>query len=414
MGSYELVLGRVERSKSFTVCRKKKRGTSMKKIMFALICATCAAFAADMPRSEWHAKVGDCAQDPAMLKQTMSQLSAADQTAFLAEVNDAISKMPGSDEVKAAKFLDANRAAVSGATASNRSAVLAEVFATVPPEYLTVINENFASDLFNRNANPSRPFTDEEYITLTTNTMAVITARCASAENSAVRDAFAALMFERASGGSPEGLRDILVSTLPESSQEAARSEWFPAAMGEGREKTYDPMLGVSEAGEEPNHAAVLQLTGPQVGQALLADLQSEGSGSGSSSASAFVAPGIVGAGGADAAGGITGDQPDSGLNRVPRSAILSSTPNGLRPVKDAAGNVMRDENGNEMFYGPNGEIVHKTTDAAGNPVYVDGNGDIVNNPYNGGKHRGDGTPTTVVNIPEPTPTPTPEPVPYP
>ena len=385
----------------------------MKKIMFALICATCAAFAADMPRSEWHAKVGDCAQDPALLKQTISQLSAADQTAFLAEVNDAISKMPGSDEVKGAKFLDANRAAVSGATASNRSAVLAEVFATVPPEYLTVINESFASDLFNRNANPSRPFTDEEYVALATNTMAVITARCATAEHSAVRATFAALMFERASGGSPEGLRDTLVSTLPEGSQETARSEWIPAAMGEGREKTYDPMLGVSEAGEEPNHAAVLQLTSSQISQALLAEMQSEGSGA--SSASAFVAPGIVGAGGADAAGGIAGDQPDSSLSRVPRSAILSSTPLGLSPVKDAAGNVMRDENGNEMYYGPNGEILHKTTDGSGNTVYTDDDGNVVTNPYYGGKHRGE-TPSTPTPTPtpEPTPEPVPEPVPYP
>ena len=370
----------------------------MKKLMFALICAAYAAFAANMPRSEWHAKVGDCAQDPALLKQVISQLSDEDQVAFLAEVNDAISKMPGSDEVKSAKFLDANRAAVSGATASNRSAVLAEVFATVPPEHLTVINESFASDLFNRNANPSRPFTDEEYVALVKNTMAVITARCATAENSAVRDTFAALMFERASGGSPANLRETLISTLPADSQETARSEWMPAAMGEGREKTYDPMLGVSEAGEEPNHAAVLQLASPQVSQSLLAEMQAGGTGA----SSAFVAPGIVGAGGADAAGGIAGDQPDASLNRVPRAAILSSSPVGLKPVKDALGNVMRDENGNEMFLGPNGEIVHKTTDGNGNVVYVNENGDVVANPTGGGKHRGDTT--TVVPTPEPEP----------
>ena len=349
-----------------------------------------------------------------MLKQVISQLSDEDQVAFLAEVNDAISKMPGSDEVKAAAYLDANRAAVSGASASNRSAVLAEVFATVPPEYLTVINESFASDLFNRNANPSRPFTDEEYVALVKSTMATITARCATAEHSAVRDTFAALMFERASGGSPSDLRETLISTLPASSQETARSEWIPAAMGEGREKTYDPMLGVSEAGEEPNHAAVLQLTSPQIGQSLLAEMQSEGSGS--SAASAFVAPGIVGAGGADAAGGIAGDQPDSSLNRVPRAAILSSAPLGLSPVRDALGNVMLDENGKELYYGPNGEILHKTTDGNGNTIYTDDDGNVVVNPYNGGKHRGETpvTPTPTTPTSEPTPTPTPEPVPYP
>ena len=384
----------------------------MRKIVLTLVCAAYAAFSAEMPRSEWHAKVGDCAQDPALLKQTISQLSAADQTAFLAEVNDAISKMPGSDEVKAAKFLDANRAAVSGATASNRSAVLAEVFATVPPEYLTVVNENFASDLFNRNANPSRPFTDQEFVELSTNTMAIIVARCASAENSAVRDTFAALMFERASGGSPSDLRDALVSTLPESAQESARSEWIPAAMGEGREKTYDPMLGVSEAGEEPNHASVLQLTSQQTGQALLADLQADGSGASTTSSglasSAFSGPGIVGT------AGIADDQPDSSLSRIPRAAVFSDTPVGLKPVKDALGNVMRDENGREMYYGPNGEIVYKGgNNSNGDPIFYDADGNIVPNPYNGGKHRGDGGSQNPV-VPTPEPTPTPEPVPYP
>ena len=136
----------------------------MKKIiaMVALVGLAWAVGAANMPRSEWHAKVGECAQNPTLLKQTIAQLSDEDQV-FLAEVNEAISSMPGSDEVKAAAFLDANRAAVSGASPENRTAVLAEVFATVPPEYLTVINESFASDLFNRNANPSKTFSDEEY-----------------------------------------------------------------------------------------------------------------------------------------------------------------------------------------------------------------------------------------------------------
>ena len=385
----------------------------MKKIVYAVTCAVSMVLAAEMPRSEWHAKVGDCAQDPALLKQTIGQLSAADQTAFLSEVNDAIAKMPGSDEVKAAKFLDANRAAVSGATASNRSAVLAEVFATVPPEYLTVINEDFASNLFNRNANASRTFTDQEYATLATNTMAVIVARCNSAEHSAVRAAFAALMFERASGGSPEGLREMLIATLPAGSREAARSEWMPAAMGEGREKTYDPMLGVSESGEEPNHAAVVSLSSKEVGQALLADLQSSDSGASSVIAGALAGPGVVGAASSDLVGGAGGDPVDMGLNRVPRAAVFSSTPVGLKPVRDAMGNIMRDPSGREMYYTPDGDVVYKTTDGNGNAVYVDETGTPVTNPYNSGAHRGGSRPTPRP-VPTPTPTPTPEGPDYP
>ena len=371
--------------------------------MIALAGLAWVVSAANMPRSEWHAKVGECAQNPTLLKQTIAQLSDEDQVAFLAEVNDAISKMPGSDEAKAAAFLDANRAAVSGASPANRTAVLAEVFATVPPEYLTVINESFASDLFNRNANPSKTFTDEEYTSVAKTAMAAIVARCATAENSAVRDTFAALMFERASGGSPANLRDTLVAELPADAQETAKSEWIPAAMGEGREKTYDPMLGVSGAGEEPNHAAVLQLANMQVGQALLADMQADGTGSSSGgvSSGAFVAPSIVGTSDIN-------DPADSSLSRVPRAASFGDTPVGLKPVKDALGNVMRDEQGREMFYGPDGSIVYKTVDPAGNTIYVDEDGNVVANPNNGGKHRGD-KPT-----PTPTPTPEPEPVPYP
>lgn len=383
----------------------------MKKIiaMIALAGLAWVVSAANMPRSEWHAKVGECAQNPTLLKQTIAQLSDEDQVAFLAEVNEAISKMPGSDEVKAAAFLDANRAAVSGASPANRTAVLAEVFATVPPEYLTVVNESFASDLFNRNANPSKTFSDEEYSSVAKTAMATIVARCATAENSAVRDTFAALMFERASGGSPANLRDTLVAELPADSQETAKSEWIPAAMGEGREKTYDPMLGVSGAGEEPNHAAVLQLTGPQVGQALLADMQADGTGasSGGVSSGAFVAPSIVGTSSIN-------DPVDSGLLRIPRAASFGETPAGLKPVKDALGNVMRDENGRELYYMPDGTIVHKTVDGNGNPVYVDDDGNVVGNPNNGGKHRGDKPSATPTPIPTPTPEPTPEPRPYP
>ena len=65
----------------------------MKKILMAVVAAAGAlVLSAEMPRSEWHAKVGDCALDPAALKSTISQLSSADKTAFLAEVNAAIDK----------------------------------------------------------------------------------------------------------------------------------------------------------------------------------------------------------------------------------------------------------------------------------------------------------------------------------
>ena len=248
----------------------------MKNILSTITVFATLAVAAAMPRSEWHALVGDCAQDSAKLKQVIAQLSPDDQKAFLAEVNAALAQMPGSAEAKAARFLDANKAAVSGVSKENRLGVLAEVFATVPPEYLTEINERFADELFSRSADASRTYTDAEYAAIAEKSVAAINERCATADNGAVRTGFAALMFIRASGGSPADLKDTLAAQLPESSQAVAKNEWFPAALGEGQAKSYDPMLGASQAGEEPDHAVVVQVYGPQLREALLGELATQ------------------------------------------------------------------------------------------------------------------------------------------
>ena len=224
---------------------------------------------AEMPRSEWHAKVGDCAQDPNMLKETISQLSSADKTAFLAEVNAAIDKMPGSADVKAAKFLAANRAAVAGAGAADRADVLAEVYATVPPEALTVINEEFAKNEFARPAT----MTDDEYTNIVAQTMTKITQRTASAESGAVRAGFAGLMFIRAAGSATDATTDAVVSSLPSDAQGDAKNSWFPSALSES--PSYDPILAPAQAGDEPNPQVVLDIAPSQQVDSMLGDLQS-------------------------------------------------------------------------------------------------------------------------------------------
>lgn len=275
-----------------------------------------------MPRSEWHARVGESAQNAQALRSTMKQVAPAEQAAFLAEVNEAIAKMPGSDEVKGALFYAANSAAVKSAAKGNLANVLAEVFATVPPEYLTDINERFAKELFSRTANPSRTFTDEAYEALAKKTMETVNARCAKAENAGVRETFAILMFLHASNGTPANLAETLVATLPDEKDRArALNEWIKPAMGDGQEQTYDPMLGVAQAGEEPDHAVVTTLTGSaDVMVGMLGELAAEGSPMATSAAKmgagAFQAPGVAGA----------RETSDIGLSRVPRAYISSRT----------------------------------------------------------------------------------------
>lgn len=240
-------------------------------LMVAVAALGATALFAEMPRSEWRAKVGECALDSAVLKGTMAQVSSADKAAFLAEVNAAISKMPGSAEAKAAKFLAANRAAVAAAGAADRAAVLAEVYATVPPESLTIINEEFAKSEFSRPATMN----DAEYTNIVAATMQTIVRRTASAESGAVRAGFAGLMFIRAAGESAEAAAtDVVVASLPQESREAANGSWFPSALGRDGAATYDPMLASAQAGEEPSHNVVLKLAQMQIIDSMLGDLQ--------------------------------------------------------------------------------------------------------------------------------------------
>ena len=280
----------------------------MKKILITMIAVAGAMLlSAAMPRSEWHAKVGDCALDPNALKDTISQLSSADKTAFLAEVNAAIDKMPGSTDVKAAKFLAANRAAVAGAGAADRADVLAEVYATVPPEALTIINEEFAKNEFARPAT----MTDAEYTNIVAQTMTKITQRTASAESGAVRAGFAGLMFIRAADGAADATTEAVVSALPSDVQGDAKSSWFPSALA--GTPSYDSILAPAQAGEEPNPQVVMDVTPSQKVDSMLGDLQSGKSDPGTS-------PGI-GVPGASNSASASVPQNDS-LSGAPRDRV--------------------------------------------------------------------------------------------
>ena len=248
-----------------------------------------------MSSADARGKIGDIIKDPSSMTSVMKQLAASDQASFLADVNAAISKMPGSPEEKTSKFLDVNTAALKGAQKGNLTKLLAEVFATVPPESLTAINESFASGMFNRSADPSKTYTDEEYTKISKDVLAAVQDRNASADNAGVRDTFAVLMLLRASNGSPADLRDTLVGELRnEETKTLAQNEWISPALGQGQEKTYDPMLGAADAGNQPKLDMVLTVPTTLVVDALLADLAGECSLSdASSSITALISPSL-------------------------------------------------------------------------------------------------------------------------
>lgn len=246
----------------------------MKKIvvMMVSVMAVVAAFA--MSLADARGQIGKCISNPKLMTTVMKQLSAADQKALLAEVNAAIEKMPGSNEQKSATYLNVNHAALKGAAKGNIATLVAEVFATVPPEVLTIINEQFATDLFSRTADPSKTYSDESFTQVSTTLVKKTLERTSSMDNGAARSAFVILMMVRASGGSPAELQETLIKTLPEEAQNAARNEWIPAALGQKQIQSYEPILGGADAlNQMPENRVVIRLAGPQLLESMLGDV---------------------------------------------------------------------------------------------------------------------------------------------
>ena len=225
---------------------------------------------------------------PAVMKAIMRRLSAEDQKQFLADVNAAIATMPGSDAERTATFVAANRAALEGAQKGNVAALVAESFATVSPSALPALSESLSSDLMNRATDKGRTYTDAQYLQLAQVVMTKVNARTAEVDHGDVRSGFAALMFARGSNAPKPETVEALVAMLPESAREAAKKDWFPAALAEGDAKSYDAMLAAADVetvepagAEEPVRAGdadqtvdiPLRIAGAQLADSLIADI---------------------------------------------------------------------------------------------------------------------------------------------
>ena len=233
----------------------------MKTFTMSMLAALAAMTCSALSLAEARGKITEVLENPSEATAVMKQLSAADQKAYVAALNDAISKLPGSVEERSAKALSVNSAAVAGSAKGNAQTLIAEVFATAPLESLTAINESFAKDLVNRAADPSKTYTDDQYTNIAAKVVAAVSSRVEGQSDGDVRAAFAALMMIRASNGSPESLADMLAGMLGDSA-ETAKGEWFPAALGTPAD--YDPMLAAAGVEATPEVAQVFLIAGPR------------------------------------------------------------------------------------------------------------------------------------------------------
>ena len=258
----------------------KEREMNMKTKILGLAAAavivahSAAAEEKALPLAEARAQIGAIVEDPVSMTGVMKQLAPEDQAAFLADVNAAVAKMPGSNEERAAKFLNVNKAALKGASKGNLAKLIAEVFATVPLEPLALVSERLAADMLNRGNDTERKYTDDAFRGISEGLLERIVARTAGTDDAPVRNALAIAMLVRASNGSPADLADVLVAKLPEGDEkDLTRKEWLPAALGNPSD--YEAMLAYAGAGSEPNAALTMVIAGPQRLDAILADVAS-------------------------------------------------------------------------------------------------------------------------------------------
>jgi len=251
----------------------------MKHIMMTVAVAFFAisVFAAEKAKlslAEARDQISAIVADPEKMGEVMQQLSAEDQNTFLAEVNKAIAVLPGSNEAKSAKFLTIDREALLNSKKGNLQPLVATMFATVPLESLTVLAERYGDDLFNRAADATKTFTDEQFTEIAASTVGEVAKVCEGLPDSAPRDTLAVYLFERASNWSIPDLEDTLLEAAISDVQvrQTAKSEWLSAAKGTGSDR-FSALLGYAEAGRAANVDVVLQLAGPQVLAAQLSDL---------------------------------------------------------------------------------------------------------------------------------------------
>ena len=249
-----------------------------RKLAMMAVAVICAAYVwgetATMSLSSARQKIDDVIEDASVMTEVAESLPAEDQVKFLSEVNAAIARMPGSSEARTAALLNVDSAALRAAKSGNLANLVAEVFATATIESLPVLSERFAEDLFNRDASQRDKLTDEQFVKVARETMAVVNARTETVDSGDVRSAFAALMFIRAANSDSKKIFKALADAIPEKSREVATQEWLPEALGrDGKETSYDALFAVANGGVLPDIVKTLEIAGPQFQAVLLSDL---------------------------------------------------------------------------------------------------------------------------------------------
>lgn len=190
-----------------------------------LSCIDLRAEGVVLKRSQWLKKIGASVMDESVLKETFSQVADSEKVEFVQRSMKAVSRMPVEPEKKAASFVNVAVACIQSSKGDVRHNVIAEVFATVPVQYLPVVTEEL-SKRFNQEFNK---LSDEAYEEIATSVIEVAAKRNARTDDPAVRDTFVILAFLR--GTDNPDLEAKLLALLSDERTRRLVAGWLPAAL---------------------------------------------------------------------------------------------------------------------------------------------------------------------------------------
>lgn len=184
--------------------------------------------AASLTRAQWLKQIGPSASNYETLKTTFAKVSAEDKAYFSQRLIKAISRMAVNQAEKSAAFVRAAVGLVAGGKGEEKYAIMAEIFAGVPVEYLPAVTEALAQR-FNQQTNK---LSDGNFAQIATKAIDTCAKRNSQTDDPAVRDTFVALCFIKASAKASDiETGKSMIAKLPEGRIQNLAEKWVPKAL---------------------------------------------------------------------------------------------------------------------------------------------------------------------------------------
>jgi len=214
----------------------------------------------------WTGKVGESAQDKAVLVETLKQVGPGDCVEFTRRTLRAATRLLMNTDTKAVHYIETSLLCVAHASANQGEdgqilySVVAETIAIAPVAYLPALVREMSKS-FDPEVNQ---LTNDQYREMAEKGVKACVKRNAEAGDTTVRNTFAVLLFTRSASRVP-GLQDTLLALLPDDRSRGLAAKWLADAASDN----YSGILAAAEIEIAPPMPAINMLGYPQVARLL-------------------------------------------------------------------------------------------------------------------------------------------------